>query len=382
MKRLYTILVLALTSISLFPQEGSKKITLNGYVSTLMSSMFESLSDPFINDNLIHNRLNFQGYLSDNLTFAAEFRNRLFVGDMVRIRPMYADIISSDQGVADLSWNLLSEHSFILNTAIDRLWFDLNLGKFEARIGRQRINWGQSLVWNPNDVFNAYSYFDFDYAERPGSDAIRIQYYPDASSTVEIALKGNNENEITAAALYRFNKWSYDIQFLGGIVDNDELVAGTGWSGAFGSVSFRGEASWFQPLDNFTDTTGTGLFTAGIDKILANNSMFQVQAMYCNSPVRFDEFDLLFTEDMTVKDLAFSRFSAFAYYSYPVTPLFTAGISAMWFPDLEGYFTGLSADYSVAGNIDFTFLWQHFNGLFGSSRTRINIGFLRIKFSF
>ena len=45
------------------------------------------------------------------------------------------------------------------------------------RIGRQRINWGVNLAWNPNDLFNAYSLIDFDYQERPGSDAIRFQYY-------------------------------------------------------------------------------------------------------------------------------------------------------------------------------------------------------------
>ena len=85
---------------------------------------------------------------------------------------------------------------------------------------------------------------------------------------------------------------------------------------------------------------------------------------------------------MSVKDLAFSKFSAFASYSYPVTPLFTAMVSAMWFPDLNGYFSGLSADYSVAENVDCSLLWQHFDGNFSNFRTKLNLGFLRIKFSF
>ena len=101
----------------------------------------------------------------------------------------YSDLIGTDQGWVDLSWNLLDEQSFFLNTTIDRLWVDLNYGKFQARIGRQRINWGQTLVWNPNDIFNVYSFFDFDYVERPGSDAIRLQYYPDSSSALNLQLK-------------------------------------------------------------------------------------------------------------------------------------------------------------------------------------------------
>ena len=95
-------------------------------------------------------------------------------------------MIGSDQGFVDLSWNILNEQSFFLNTTIDRLWVDLNYGKFQARIGRQRINWGQTLVWNPNDIFNAYSFFDFDYIERPGSDAVRLQYYPGSSSALKL----------------------------------------------------------------------------------------------------------------------------------------------------------------------------------------------------
>ena len=54
----------------------------------MQSVMFDSLSGPFVNDNLIHNRLNLKGYVNEHITFAAEFRNRLFTGDMVRIGPV------------------------------------------------------------------------------------------------------------------------------------------------------------------------------------------------------------------------------------------------------------------------------------------------------
>jgi hypothetical protein len=366
---------------TLFSQEKPGRITLNGYVSTMTSSVFDSLSGPFMNDNLIHNRLNLKGYFSDNITMALELRNRLFIGDMVRSGFAYSDLVSADQGFADLSWNLLDRQSFFLNTTIDRLWLDLNFNKIQTRIGRQRINWGQALVWNPNDIFNAYSYFDFDYTERPGSDAIRIQYYPQPSSVFEIAVKGDYNNNITAAALYRFNKWGYDIQFLGGVYNSDELVLGTGWSGAFGATSFRGEASWFSSLKN-GDKTNTGMVTMGVDRSFGNNSMAQVQVLLSSKSAGLGNFGSLYTTNMTVKDLAFSKFSAFGSYSYPITPLFNLSASSMWFPDLKGYFSGLSADYSLTDNADFTLLWQHFKGKAGAGPMRINILFLRYKMSF
>lgn len=380
--RAFILSFLLIVSFSVSAQEKEKKITLNGYVSTMQSVMFDSLSGSFLNDNLIHNRLNFKGYIDENITFAAEFRNRLFTGDMVRAGRSYSENTASDPGWVDLSWNILNEQSFFLNTTIDRIWLDLNYGKFQARIGRQRINWGQTLVWNPNDIFNAYSFFDFDYGERPGSDAIRLQYFTGSSSAFELAVKADYHENITAAALYRFNKYGYDLQLLAGYVNSEDLVAGAGWSGAIGSVSFRGEASWFQPSERFSDTTGTGLFTIGFDKIFKNNSMAQAQVMYCNNPLDISGFSTLYSGNMSTKDLAFSRFSAFGQYSYPVTPLLNASVSAMWFPDLRGYFAGPSLDYSVAENLDFSLFWQHFESKIGFDRTRINIGFLRVKFSF
>lgn len=383
MKSLISIfLFLIITVTPGHSQEKSGMVTLKGYTSTMQSVMFDTLSGPFVIDNLIHNRLNIKGFINDNLTFAVEVRNRLFTGDMVRTGASYSEMIGSDRGLADLSWNILNEPSFFLNTTIDRLWFDLNYGKFQARIGRQRINWGQTLVWNPNDIFNAYSFFDIDYIERPGSDAVRLQYYPNYSSAFEMAVKSDFQNDITAAALYRFNKSGFDIQFLAGYVDSRDLVIGTGWSGAFGAVSFRGEASWFQPAENFSDTTGTGLFTIGFDKVFTNDAMAQIQLMYCNNSLDIGNFIGLYSGNLSAKDLAFSEFSAFAQFSYPFTPLFNLSVAAMWFPEISGYFAGPSMEYSLAENVDFSLIWQHFKGRTGETDSRINMGFIRVKYSF
>jgi hypothetical protein len=382
MKRILTILIFACFCSAFALAQEKRTFTLNGYLSSMQSVMFDSLKGTFTNDNLIHNRLNLKGYFSDHVTFALELRNRIFTGDMVKSNDKYADLIGTDPGVLDLSWNLVNEKSFLINTTIDRYWLDLNYGKFQARIGRQRINWGQTFVWNPNDIFNAYSFFDFDYVERPGSDAVRFQYYPESSSALEVAVKADKDNDITAAALYRFNKWGYDIQFLAGYVNGTDYVAGTGWSGAIGSISFRGETSWFQPVKGFSDSTGRGLFTIGFDKVFKDNSMAQIQVMYCNNPLKLSDFNSFYSGNLSSKDLAFSRFSAFGQFSIPANPLLNITLSAMWFPDLKGYFAGPSFDYSLAENLDVSLIWQHFDSKMGGVRTRINIGFLRLKYSF
>jgi hypothetical protein len=381
MKKYLLVIILFLFSEEFFPQE-KKLFSLGGYLTTMQSAMFDSLSGPVLYENLLHNRLNIKGYISENITVAVEFRNRLFTGDMVRSYFGYSGMIADDEGWVDMSWNIIDKKSFFLNTTIDRLWLDLNFNKFQAIIGRQRINWGQTFVWNPNDIFNAYSFFDFDYIERPGSDAIRLQYYPSYSSTVELAAKLDSEDDVTAAGLFRFNHWGYDIQLLAGYSNSSDIVAGTGWSGSIGSVSFRGEGSWFRPLEDFTDTTGTTIITAGFDKVFEKNSVTQVQLMYCNNPLRLNNIAGFYTGNLSAKDLAFSEFSAFGQFTWAATPLMNISLSVMWFPDLEGYFAGPSFDYSLAENIDFSLIWQHFKAEMGGSKTRMNLGFLRLKYSF
>ncbi len=380
-KYLVVVIVWLFHAETLLPQD-KQTITLSGYITTMQSAMFDSLSGPFLNENLLHNRLNFKGYISDHITFSAEFRNRLFTGDLVRLGKEYTGLIGADNGLLDMSWNVIEKQSFLLNTTVDRLWIDLQFDNFQVTAGRQRINWGQTFVWNPNDLFNAYSFFDFDYIERPGNDAVRLQYFPSSSSAVELAVKVNSDNDVTAAGLYRLNKWGYDIQFLAGIVNAEDIVIGTGWSGAIGSIAFRGEASWFDPYDDFPGGESTVLITTGLDKIFKDNSTAQVQIMYCNNPILLSDFNSFYSGTLSSKDLAFSRFSAFGQFTWAATPLLNLTVSAMWFPDLKGYFAGPSLDYSLAENLDFSLVWQHFNSKMSGTRTRINLGFLRLKYSF
>ncbi|HSL86195.1 MAG TPA: hypothetical protein VK861_04625 [Bacteroidales bacterium] len=363
-------------------QEKPASASLKGYVTTMQSVMFESLSDNFINDNLLHNRLNFKVFITSDLTIAAELRNRLFTGDMVKTGPFYADYIGADPGWIDMSWNILSRPSILFNTKADRLWIDYSRDRLQITLGRQRINWGQAIVWNPNDIFNAYSFFDFDYMERPGSDAVRIQYFPSFSSALELAVKTDSHDNITAAGLFRFNKWSYDLQFLAGYAESKDFVAGLGWSGVLGSSSFRGEGSWFIPVNSDSEAKGTLIVTAGIDRILKDNSMVQLQLMYCNNPLELNSFTGLYGSTLSAKDLAFSEFTAFGQFSWAAGPLLNLTLSGMWFPDIDGFFAGPSADFSLAENVDFSFIWQYFNSMLGGERKKMNLGFLKIKYSF
>ena len=167
-------------------------------------------------------------YVGNNLTFSAGIRNRLFTGNMLNAVPLYAELTGNDKGLLDLNWNIADKTSFLLNTSLDRLNFTWRSGKFQATAGRQRINWGQTLVWNPNDIFNVWSFFDFDYTERPGSDALRLEYFVTPEATAEFAFKTDRDFNITTAAMYRFNISGIDLQFLAGVEGGDNVLGGFG----------------------------------------------------------------------------------------------------------------------------------------------------------
>ena len=75
--------------------------------------------------------------------------------------------------------------------------------------------------------------------ERPGSDALRIQYYGKGNTSTELAI-----NENIQAGLYKFNSWDYDFQTLLAKYYND-YVLGFGWAGQIKEAGFKGEFSYF-----------------------------------------------------------------------------------------------------------------------------------------
>jgi len=381
MKR--NILLAAAVIIFSFPslcQES--KFSAGGYASWLHNSIFEHPSDVWLNSSMLHNRLNFKAYPGSRTTMALEIRNRFVIGDMVLLDPTYSSSLASDPGWVDMSWNIFSEQSFVLNTFIDRAYIDYTAGKLQLTLGRQRINWSQALVWNPNDIFNTYSFFDFDYVERPGSDAIRAVYSTGPAAAAEMVVKLDSGNRVTAAALYHFSVRNTDVQFLAGETDEELLTAGTGWSGAIGSYSIRGEATLFYPFGNSSQEKGTFIATAGADKTFSDKLSAIIQIMYSNNPFVLDNFTELYKGSINANELAFSEFSAIGQVTYTPVPLLKISASAIWYPDLKGYFAEGSIDFSMAENVDFTMFFQHFDNVIAGEVTRINLVFVRIKYSF
>lgn len=392
--RLFYCLTGLLFCFGIYSQEAEKHKNweINGYLTSMNSVMLiDSLKDYWITDYLLHNRLNFTWHPSNSFTFNAELRNRFIYGDMVKsdLNGNYSKEISKDKGILDASFNVAEGKSYIFNSIIDRFWVKYVCKKLEITAGRQRINWGQTLVWNPNDIFNTYSFFDFDYPERPGSDAIRIQYYPGYTSVAEMAIKADSSGDITASGLYRFNKFGYDIQFLTGILNSEDIALGLGWSGNILSVAFRGEIGYFHPYRQFADTSGLFLVSAGFDYSFSNSLFLQTEFLYRQVPkgMTIRNFFEFYSGSLSVKNLSFTEYNFFIQVSYSFNPLLNGSLAVMYFPRLGGYYAGPSLNYSLTENFDFSIYLQVFSAKFPDAngierKQTFNLGFMRFKYNF
>lgn len=382
----FLLILIMLIPLRAFVQES--KVSLNGYVKELY--MFYSPETPIpgfdVNNlgmNILHNRLNFKWYTSTKFTTVVEMRNRLMFGNLVKYFPGYMATVDVDNGLLDLSWISAQGKSWFVHSMIDRVYLDYSSGKWQVRVGRQRVNWGVNLAWNPNDIFNTFSYFDFDYEERPGTDAIRVQYYTGTTSSAELVYKPNRDRTRSAfAGMYKFSRWDYDFQFLGGQAGNDWVLGG-GWSGDISGAGFRGEFTHFEPRNDFS----TRATVASVSADYTFSSSWYIHSSFLFSSNgktgKAGGMDLLFNTAMSAKQLSFARYSLFGQVSKPITPLLSGSFSGIVNPSDGSFYVGPAFTYSILNNLELMLTGQLF---FGDSGTEFGdigqIAFGRLKWSF
>jgi hypothetical protein len=382
--------VLLLASHAMAQDLKESKFDFKGYLKYLTSVNFQDVDEDWVTDNLLHNRLELRYYPNEQWKVDLEMRNRLFFGQQVTYLNGlnlidYPAFIEDDGGFFDLSYNWATGSSYVLNTTIDRLYLDYASGDWQIRAGRHRINWGQNLIWNPNDVFNAYSYFDFDYEERPGTDAVRIQYFTGFTSAAEFVYQlGNDINDMSFMGLYKFSKWNYDFQFMGGQVKRD-LVIGTGWTGDIKGGGFRGEFTYFHDKDSLNEAVGQLVASISGDFTFTNSLYLHASVIYnskgsTGKAGSLNPFELNAT---SAKNLTLSRMDIFGEMAYQISPLWRGDIASIINPFDASYFVSPSVIYSLSNNMELMLIAQLFSGDEGTEFGGIGkLFYFRYKWAF
>lgn len=386
----FTIFFLA--ACPTFAQENANEVdrgrfSLNGHLQYLENVWVQPNTEEWATMGSLNNRLDLRW---DKGSFTAQLgmRNILNYGQMVYdYYPYLADQATTDYGWMDLTKQWVSDSSYYLFTNIDRAYINFTRKNLEVIAGRQRINWGTNLVWNPNDIFNTFNYFDFDYVERPGCDAVKVQYYTGMASSMQLAWKVDSDNKHTIAGMYKFNKWNYDFQFLGGVIQ-DDIVVGAGWSGDIKGAGFNGEATWFIPheVPKGSDHYSVLIASAGANYTFPNSLYLHASAIYNSDGTTGKAFlgnAIIIDRDISAKTLTPSRMEIFGEAAYQISPLIRGTMAGIINPYDGSAFVGPSVDISLTDNIGLMLIGQLF---FGDELTEYgNYGQLlygRLKWSF
>lgn len=391
------ILIGICITFSIKAQDSEPKTTINGYIKYLQTTtVFPKipLVGNMLTDNLIHNRLNFKWYPNSQWTVAVEARNRIFYGEQVKLFNQigdYSSLVDQYDGLVDLSVIWLDDEAAMMHSIIDRAYVNWANEKWEVRLGRQRINWGINLAWNPNDLFNPINFLDFDYEERPGRDAIRVQYYAGLMSSIEVAVSPAKEirNSI-AAALYKFNVGTYDFQLLSGYSRGD-LAFGAGWAGYLGGAGFKGEATYYSPTGYATDSIGEAFIFSGALDYQFNNGIYSTISILYNTKgesgnnVNFGQGLLGFanSNNISAKSLFPGKWATLVQASKQLHPLVNLSLAGIYTPTNNLTVIFPTITYSIKENWDLDLITQAaFQDQMGNYQHMGSSVFFRLKWSY
>lgn len=361
MKKLLLLWVTLLSALIAKAQDSTAvihKLTVNGYIKDLQTLTFDKDFSDLVAGNLIHNRINIKWKPSEKITGAAEFRNRLFWGEEVKLTPGFASLLRNENEAIDMQKIWIENKSMVLLTNVERLYFDYGNDKLNVRVGRQRINWGVNTTWNPNDIFNSYNFLDFDYEERPGVDAGKIRYLFNNSFNTEFAYAYTGKKNGSVAALkYALNQWNYDMQFITGWYHN-HLTAGAGWAGSIKDAGFKGEVQYFfagkDSLDHLNLAfEGDYMLKKGWYLnlgFLFNNRGLDRQASNWNN------LEL----GLSPENLMPTKWNIIVTSAKEITPLLSVNISFLYSPATNLTIFYPSFQYNIATNLDVNLVWQSF----------------------
>ena len=382
------IILIDLATINAQDQVESKwkdKISFSGYLRYMNSSSVIN-SDSTIKDNLIHNRLRIKLDLNSRFNAVVEMRNRAFFGQATKINPNLGNILNNDLGELDLSFVPYDQKELVIHSIFDRAYIKYSSDKWELRIGRQRINWGVNLAWNPNDLFNAYSLIDFDYQERLGVDALRLQYYIGEMSTIELSAQpGMSIDESIFAGLWKFNLNGSDFQFLFGNYYEDVAI-GFGLATNIKNAGVTIESTYFNPKNN--SKTSEGLSTSfSVDYSTKSgiyfNSSFLFNSLGSTKKSTDDNLFGSFLTDISAKRLMPSKLTYFTQVSGNFTPAINGSMTIFHMKGEEMLLIMPSVTYEIKENLDRMLLAQLIYNQIESNFNSMGVGiFLRCAYNF
>ena len=161
--------------------------------------------------------------------------------------------------------------------AVDRAVYRWQHEDLAVSVGRQPIDWGAGRFWQPLNVFGAFTPTDLDTDFKPGIDAVVVDWYPDALSSLTLAYvvspRGDGTEDNLALHYRRPLGSRSALALLAGRVRGENVI-GASLEGDVAGMGWRVEAAWHG-----VRASGDGhlFWIAGVDYQLDDGTLLSAE---------------------------------------------------------------------------------------------------------
>ncbi len=365
---------------------GKQKLSIGGFLKSSNYFRYTDWSEDRVAENILHANLKFNWQLNKPSSVYLSVHNRYFFGETIENEESeYANSLAQSNNFVDMNWVFVEDDKSLLHTAVDRFYYQYKGKKMLVRAGKQRIDWSQTIVWNPNDFFNTFSFLNFDYETRSGIDALYGVFNLDRRGNSSLHIGYAPQTLITEsiiAARYRQIVKNSEWQLMVGQLHEDYAV-GFGWTTYINKTGFSGELSYFKDMNNVSEND---VFMGTIASFYEFRSKLIVhyEFNYNSNPQNtIENFYSIFFEPLTTKYITFNKYSLATLAQYPLNKFWSIGATGIAYLDDERYYLGAYTKVNLPSKWSFLLSTQLMNnedsGLFSSGKKYL---FTRIMWSF
>lgn len=332
------------------------ELSFGGSVKSLLIAG-ESLSGGDVWSDLNRLRLDLDLKFTPSVNIKLIYDNEAIVGTLLD-EPEFTGAKEADNlTLFDLTETLADRPDLFWRHLIYRAYLTYSADRLNFMLGRQRVAWGQTRIWNPTDLFNPISPLQIEGDQRVGVDALNLEYSFGALSSVNaVYAPGAKDDETSVAARLRTNMAGYDLSVMLGEFREDSVV-GFDFAGSIGNSGFRGEATLTDPEDGGDFTR----FVLSWDYNFPSTLYVLVEYLHNGGDLGegATRGDLArFTGEIVTKNRNFIALAL----GYELTPLIRPELYTIYDMDGGGLFLGPGVRYNVLTDLDWITGVQIFPG--------------------
>lgn len=149
---------------------------------------------------------------------------------------------------------------------LDRLYYRHHFSAYTLSLGRQAVDWGSGRFWQPLNVFGAFAPTDIDTDYKPGIDALNLEYYPSAFSSLSAvyAFAPHADSELGDSGALHYRRQLGErsqLALLAGSITGNRVI-GASFESVWGGIGWRIEGLHYELVEKDEKSL---FWIAGID---------------------------------------------------------------------------------------------------------------------